>query len=114
MARRELHLLDSPIPILQRIALGCLPGGFHGLINVIAEDRAIDFGAVVVLTGGDVAGAAGEVHLEDIAIFLLAFSPRQPTKIAADAPVAVITHRMSGVMTQRGLRLGAMPKTHGL
>src|SRR5438132_14301408 len=111
MAGRELHRFEAPLPARQRMALGRFPSSFHRLINAVAEDGAIGFGAVVVLAGGDIAGAAREVHLEDVAIFLLAFLPRQPAKITADSPVAVITHRMSRVITQCCLRLIAMAAT---
>src|SRR5262249_39920236 len=113
-ARRQLYRFDAPVPAFDFLASRRAPGGFHRRVDAVAEDGPVLVSAVVGFAGRDVAAAAGEINLKNLRLLVLAFLPRQATEIAADPAVPVVAHRMRGVITQRGQRLGAVPEAQRL
>ena len=68
-------------------------------MDAFAQHRAIGFGAFVVLAGGDVAGAAVVVHLEDVWFLVLSFLSGHAAEIGTDSAVAVVADRIHRVIT---------------
>src|SRR5262249_24499505 len=64
--------------------------------------------------GRDVAGAAGEIHLECLRLLVLPFLAGQTAEIGTDPAVAVIAHRVRGIVAQGGQRLVVVPETQRL
>jgi len=73
-------------------------GGGDARVNALGELEAGFGGPVVVFAGGDVTGTAGEVNVSAGGLFALPLLAGQANKIAADVALAVVAHRMRGVV----------------
>src|SRR5271169_4906506 len=74
-ARRKSYGFRPPRPSRQRVAPRCLPGRLHRPVDAVAQQRPLVVLPVVVLAGIEVAGAAGEIDLEDLGVVLLGLLP---------------------------------------
>ena len=109
----EHHRPRPPLDAGKRCPFRRLLGGDHRGVDALGEQRAVRLATIVVFSGSDVASAAGEIHMRH-AIVARAPLACDAHEIARDHAVAVVAHRVGGVVIQRGQFAPAIPEGDGL